>query len=246
MHIPKLVLGFPEKVNNHIAFKVRLSYQFYKTSILKTMRNSTLSILSLGLIVLFLGSCSTSSDLNNTSILKKRRYTKGYHVNIKGNNNIKNKNSVRAKMNPVDTKAVIALRQDNMAQATSSGKISEADLTPAKVIPFVNESATTNKADLEMKSLTAKAEVKNSRQSRKHRVSNKDIMTSNLVVPASSAARSGGESLLLYIILGIIIPPLAVGLLYGIGTEFWISLLLTIIGWIPGIIYSLIKVFQKY
>lgn len=41
-------------------------------------------------------------------------------------------------------------------------------------------------------------------------------------------------------ILAIFIPPLAVGLTSGVGKEFWIDLVLTIIGWIPGIIYAFI------
>ncbi len=41
-------------------------------------------------------------------------------------------------------------------------------------------------------------------------------------------------------ILAIFIPPLAVGLNNGVGKEFWIDLILTIIGWLPGIIYAFI------
>jgi len=43
---------------------------------------------------------------------------------------------------------------------------------------------------------------------------------------------------LLTIILSILLPPLAVFLKYGIGSEFFISLVLTIIGWLPGVIYA--------
>jgi len=43
---------------------------------------------------------------------------------------------------------------------------------------------------------------------------------------------------LLTIILSILLPPLAVFLKYGIGSEFLISLVLTIIGWLPGVIYA--------
>ncbi|MBR3946583.1 MAG: YqaE/Pmp3 family membrane protein [Bacteroidales bacterium] len=41
-------------------------------------------------------------------------------------------------------------------------------------------------------------------------------------------------------ILAIFIPPLAVGLNNGVSKEFWIDLVLTIIGWLPGIIYAFI------
>ncbi|XP_078171326.1 hydrophobic protein LTI6A [Carex rostrata] len=40
------------------------------------------------------------------------------------------------------------------------------------------------------------------------------------------------------IILAIILPPLGVFFKYGIQVEFWICLLLTLFGWLPGIIYA--------
>lgn len=47
-------------------------------------------------------------------------------------------------------------------------------------------------------------------------------------------------------ILAIVIPPLGVGLTYGITGEFWLSLLLTIIFWLPGAIYSAIVVHKHF
>ncbi|OEL17673.1 hypothetical protein BAE44_0021311, partial [Dichanthelium oligosanthes] len=44
----------------------------------------------------------------------------------------------------------------------------------------------------------------------------------------------------LEILLAILLPPLGVFLRYGIGqVELWICLLLTILGYIPGIIYAI-------
>ncbi|HET7569446.1 MAG TPA: YqaE/Pmp3 family membrane protein [Gammaproteobacteria bacterium] len=41
------------------------------------------------------------------------------------------------------------------------------------------------------------------------------------------------------IILSIIIPPLGVFLQVGIGLQFWINILLTILGYIPGVIHAI-------
>lgn len=47
----------------------------------------------------------------------------------------------------------------------------------------------------------------------------------------------------LLIILSILLPPLAVALHQGeVNTKFWISLLLTLLFWIPGVIYALLVV----
>jgi uncharacterized membrane protein YqaE (UPF0057 family) len=40
------------------------------------------------------------------------------------------------------------------------------------------------------------------------------------------------------IILAIFIPPLAVALRYGLSSAFWINLLLTILGLVPGKIHA--------
>ncbi|EMY82708.1 hypothetical protein pgond44_01260 [Psychroflexus gondwanensis ACAM 44] len=45
---------------------------------------------------------------------------------------------------------------------------------------------------------------------------------------------------ILTIILNILLPPLAVFMKHGLGSTFIISLILTIIGWIPGVIHAFI------
>jgi len=44
----------------------------------------------------------------------------------------------------------------------------------------------------------------------------------------------------LTIILNILLPPLPVFMKHGLGSTFLISLILTIIGWIPGVIHAFI------
>lgn len=41
------------------------------------------------------------------------------------------------------------------------------------------------------------------------------------------------------IILGILLPPLGVFLTVGIAPAFWINILLTVLGWLPGSIHAL-------
>ncbi|MBU3023019.1 YqaE/Pmp3 family membrane protein [Aestuariibacter sp. A3R04] len=40
------------------------------------------------------------------------------------------------------------------------------------------------------------------------------------------------------IILSILLPPLGVFLQVGIGPQFWINILLTLLGYIPGIVHA--------
>jgi uncharacterized membrane protein YqaE (UPF0057 family) len=50
---------------------------------------------------------------------------------------------------------------------------------------------------------------------------------------------------LLRIVVAILLPPLGVFLQVGLGTQFWINVLLTILGYIPGIIHA-VWVIVKY
>ncbi|KAF8630998.1 hypothetical protein AX15_002689 [Amanita polypyramis BW_CC] len=51
------------------------------------------------------------------------------------------------------------------------------------------------------------------------------------------ASSNSSGNVLLYI-LALFIPPLAVFLKNGIGSDFWINILLWILGWIPGVIHA--------
>ncbi|WP_460919727.1 YqaE/Pmp3 family membrane protein [Pontibacter brevis] len=54
--------------------------------------------------------------------------------------------------------------------------------------------------------------------------------------------QGGGGANIIEIILAVLLPPLAVFLHDGIGTSFWISIILTLLFIIPGIIYALLVV----
>lgn len=67
------------------------------------------------------------------------------------------------------------------------------------------------------------------------------------VMKQFKADKRGGKEpstdTLLLVILAILLPPLAVYLHQGeINNRFWISLLLTILFWVPGVIYALIVI----
>ena len=90
---------------------------------------------------------------------------------------------------------------------------------------------------------SALAEFKNlSRKEKKERL--KEVKKE--VKAFKAGKRSGGEAstnTLLLVILAIILPPLAVYLHEGeINTKFWIDLLLTLLFFLPGVIYALIVV----
>ena len=52
-------------------------------------------------------------------------------------------------------------------------------------------------------------------------------------------ARQGGRNWdLLRILVAIILPPVGVFMQVGLGLHFWLNILLTILGYVPGIIHA--------
>lgn len=49
----------------------------------------------------------------------------------------------------------------------------------------------------------------------------------------------------LRIILAILLPPVGVFLQVGIGMHFWINILLTLLGYIPGIVHAIYIIAKK-
>lgn len=47
------------------------------------------------------------------------------------------------------------------------------------------------------------------------------------------------------ILLAIFLPPLGVFLQVGLGLHFWINILLTLLGWLPGIVHAVWVILRK-
>ena len=56
---------------------------------------------------------------------------------------------------------------------------------------------------------------------------------------------SGQKADVLRILIAILLPPLGVFLEVGLGLHFWINLLLTFLGYIPGIIHAVWIIVMK-
>lgn len=56
---------------------------------------------------------------------------------------------------------------------------------------------------------------------------------------ATNATKSDGLPDLIRVLFAILLPPLGVFLQVGIGRSFWINLILTLLGYIPGIVHAI-------
>lgn len=56
----------------------------------------------------------------------------------------------------------------------------------------------------------------------------------------NTTTQSGGQGAdLIRILIAILLPPLGVFLQVGLGGQFWLNLLLTLLGYVPGIIHAI-------
>lgn len=60
------------------------------------------------------------------------------------------------------------------------------------------------------------------------------------------ARRAGVEGPdILRVILAVLLPPLGVFFEVGLGKHFWINVVLTLLGYIPGIVHALYVIFTR-
>lgn len=46
------------------------------------------------------------------------------------------------------------------------------------------------------------------------------------------------------VVAAVLLPPLGIFLARGLGPEFWTGAVLTLVGWVPGVIFALLVLFR--
>ena len=64
-------------------------------------------------------------------------------------------------------------------------------------------------------------------------------------VGQETSATKESDMDLIRIIIAVILPPLGVFLEVGLGKHFWINILLTLLGYIPGIVHAVYIIARK-
>lgn len=80
---------------------------------------------------------------------------------------------------------------------------------------------------------------------KKKQTTTEQVAVSQAPVLSPTSTPAGGTDTILLVILAILLPPLAVYLVYNeIGTPFLVNLILTLLIWIPGVIHALYHVLK--
>ncbi len=121
--------------------------------------------------------------------------------------------------------------------------ISPVIVSAASIISTSSTSVTVNPSDVLKKAI---ADYKSlSRSEKKAKIKDVKKAVREYKAAKKTAAEPSTNTLLL-VILAIILPPLAVYLHQGeINNKFWLDLILTLLFFIPGVIYALIVVLGK-
>lgn len=187
-------------------------------------------------------SCKTSSDVISDRGIQKRKYNKGFYLAQKSSvpqvksvaPEVESTSSMSETSSEVDRPTQVVV--NNRTEAQSAVVTNTAAAKTAQTQSASTPSAAKKTSD----ALAQITPEKTKRQTGPASFKIKPRATASTQLPLERGEFAADETeTLLLVILAILLPPLAVYLLRGIGTEFWISVLLTLLFWLPGIIYAL-------
>lgn len=198
-------------------------------------------IFALALLVTILFSCSTSNEVVQNGLFQKRKYNKGWHLNKsttvkakKGENIAQTYEKSKGEENNMED-ANMADTENKKEKSVSSQFVSTKEETINEVVLFasnnenIKEVISTNEFEAIEADLIKITETKPVEVSK---------------VDKQNSRNDDDAYFILLVILALILPPLAVYLIDGMGNTFWLSVVLTLLFWIPGVVYAMIRVFS--
>jgi uncharacterized membrane protein YqaE (UPF0057 family) len=189
------------------------------------MKKTAFTLSAFFIAVLFFASCSSEN-----LVIQKRHYGKGYYVHANGKREINN--TVKAETVALSESPVSTTENPEtfIAQETSTNK----SQTVSAKAPAIT------KHNTKIKSSSPLTTVADQKASIEKSASAKNKASVRAAAKKENHSAGGDVNAVLLIILCILLPPVAVYLVDGIGTSFWIDLILTLLFFLPGIIFALI------
>lgn len=213
-------------------------------------RNLQAGIFSALVASIVLSSCSRENSVVSNHGIQKRKYNSGYHINFKGIKKSQGdkavvEENVLAKVEEVNSNYDIIIENKNQEVTKPALDMTIAEQETPQVANNTKETKKEKKNNLASKE--NKSEVSFSF----NKVKRKDLKKSvhaiqNLSKKEATIASSGAIEPIVYIILCILIPVIAVGLATDWDlAKTLIALLLMFLFWLPGIIFAFIICSQE-
>lgn len=201
------------------------------------MKKNILFLLS----ILIIASCTTSNEVVSNKLFQKRKYQKGWHINSS------------SKVKRVEKSEVTEYDEELIAHESVVKNKSETKTN----ITVEKSDIHQNKAEKSNIEVVLKSNV--DKQQTIEEVVENDILTFDVVEKnngiqklkkdnkeQSQKKHRTGYSMFWLVLFCFLLPPLAVGMARSVSEkEFFISLLLTVLLWVPGVVYALLIVFDK-
>ncbi len=197
---------------------------------------------------LLLGSCATN-NVASSGLIQKRKHNKGFHLNFPS------KVSDRAGEDVADAPKITEEAVDQSQVVYTPSTSTSVDQVSNNQVKVATPSASVNEVELtrqQEKPIRTTASKSTPQESVIHRLNLKERSAFSSVTEAELSKDSWNVQkedsnnslfaveLIILVLLAFLLPPLAVYLSEGSwNTRCWISLLLTILFWVPGIIFAL-------
>lgn len=186
-------------------------------------------------MTILLSSCSVSSDVVSDRGIQKRKYRKGYFVAKPD----QKPDAETAYLEPVQIDPTVKTIE---TEAKSSSLVT---IPPAVTAVQKPISAEPTERKISHKSKSSSSEVGGNEFHKLASILKQRTPAFETAKAEKAEKPSNDQELVLFLILAILLPWLAMILLYGVGKEFLISLLLWLVFLLPGIIYAVIMVMRK-
>ncbi|MFA4852173.1 MAG: YqaE/Pmp3 family membrane protein [Bacteroidales bacterium] len=201
-------------------------------------KNSKLMIASVMLLGVIFSSCSLTKD-NNFNTRKYTHFKKGEtclpdrQATVVINSS---KKEINSEIKPVQITCneITDISEKSVAIISQTAVPVPAGNFQQEIYPKSN--IKTADANTELLTKTTKEKVKRTGS----------YVMNHFVNNATRTSVIADDNDLLLCIIAILLPPLAVYLVRGIGNDFWIDVLLTLLFWIPGVIYALLVILDTF
>lgn len=190
------------------------------------MKNTLPALSILFLAVLVFSSCSNVRNLS----IEKRHYGKGYYVHANGKRTPANDDAKTDEVAAI--KQTVAVETAIASEATPTAAVNNEAAPVTTSAPVQKPAVAANIPTPEVVAEPMRTVTKNTKAEQ-----TKAVRTAS---KKAKSATADDVSMILIIILCFLLPPLAVYLSEGLTTNFWIDLILTLLFFLPGIIFALI------
>lgn len=194
------------------------------------MKTSKL-ILGIATAAIILSSCSVS--------IHKRQHGKGYFIT--STKKMKASDS-KVEDEKIEETQLVKKQETNTQNIILEKPLATASVEGANIENNITEEVNSKK-EIKRDNTQIAANVATPVKTQEEKIKlNKKALKNDIKKSKYSIAE---EDTVLYVILSIFIPPLAVYLQRDLGTDFWINLILTLLFWLPGVIHALLITFGK-